>query len=193
MTACNIYPTDINKKKVIIIYYMFSNETNLCAACGDFEMQPIEGYTIVQSDTIYNLQDIKLTNGEITKIPPPPFNADTYKKPLYTQIDSFVSQKIQSGFKSSASGNELIYDSLVLDQQNIMIMAKSDVESFEVRARVSVDSEKQIVTLTHDQLQVLLTDLSNWIFECKKIGWNLQSELESLTTKEEIDNFKISN
>ena len=172
---------------------MFSNETNLCAACGDFKIQPIEGYTIVQSDTIYNLQDIKLANGEITEIPPPPFNADTYKEPLYTQIDSFVSQKIQSGFKSSASGTELIYDSLVLDQQNIMIMAKSDVESFEVRARASADSEKQIVTLTHDQLQVLLTDLSNWISECKKIGWNLQSELASLTTKEKIDNFKISN
>lgn len=172
---------------------MFSNETKLCAACGDFEMQPIEGYTIVQSDTIYNLQDIKLANGEITEIPPPPFNADTYKEPLYTQIDSFVSQKIQSGFKSSASGTELIYDSSVLDQQNIIIMAKSDVESFEVRARASADSEKQIVTLTHDQLQVLLTDLSNWIFECKKIGWNLQSELARLTTKEKIDNFKISN
>ena len=170
---------------------MFSNETNLCAASGDFEMQPVDGYTIIQSNEFYNLQDIRLANGEIEKIPPPPFNPDEYKLPIYARINDYVSGLIQSGFKSSASGKELIYDSLVLDQQNIMIMAKSMNSPIEVRARETVNSDKEVVTLTNEQMQVLLTDLSNWIAECKKVGWNLQEELAKLTTKEEIDGFKL--
>lgn len=170
---------------------MFNNETNLCGASGDFEMEPMEGYTIIASEEQYNPADIRLVDGKIEKIQPPPFNPDEYKIPIYTLINDYVSQLIQSGFKSSASGKELIYDSLVLDQQNILIMAKSMNSPVEVRARETINSAKEVITLTNEQMQILLTDLSNWIAECKKTGWELQGKLAKLTRKEEIDGFKL--
>lgn len=112
------------------------------------------------------------------------------------QVDAWTASKITGGFVSSASGKPVTYDSdkdTQLTMQGIALNVQTPLfaEKYPagcpIRGYKEGSDVKDIFMLTADQVMQWCADLSMHIGECKQLGWIKQAEVESATTKEELD------
>lgn len=105
------------------------------------------------------------------------------------KIDADTRAAIIGGFVSSASGSAHTYDSDDNDQDNLKLMqAVAHSPRFAahpvyqgripIRAIPAGQTEKTILYLDVDQMDLLLEDLALHIGACKMAGWAAQAEVE---------------
>lgn len=112
------------------------------------------------------------------------------------KIDAWTKAAITGGFVSSANGVPYTYDSEETDQKNITLMqtvshserfATSEYQGLiPIRAIPSGASEKTILYLTTEQMDLLVEDLALHIGKSKQHGWELQSLAKAATTAESL-------
>lgn len=54
------------------MFYIFADSDGHLASIAENPIEPMEGYTIVETDVIYDYNRIHLVNGSIEELPPPP-------------------------------------------------------------------------------------------------------------------------
>lgn len=134
---------------------------------------------------------------------PPPNQEYTFEE-LKAQklelVDAWTSNKITGGFVSSATGAPVTYDSdkdTQLTMQGIALNVNTELfaEKYPtgcpVRGYPEGSDTKQIFMLNPEQVMRWQADLSMHIGACKQEGWAKQAEVQSATTKEELDNIVL--
>ena len=113
------------------------------------------------------------------------------------KIDSWTKAAIIGGFVSSANGSSHTYDSDDNDQDNLKLMqAVAHSERFPthpvyqgripIRAVPAGQTEKTVLYLTTEQMDLLLEDLALHIGTCKLRAWELQGLAKAATTVEQL-------
>ena len=112
------------------------------------------------------------------------------------KIDSWTKAAITGGFVSSANGALHTYDSDENDQKNITLMqtvshserfAASEYQGLiPIRAIPDGATEKTILYLTTNQMDLLVEDLALHIGKCKQHGWDLQRDASAASTVEAL-------
>ena len=97
------------------MHYLFDS-TGSCVITAQSPIEPIEGYTHVESDEVYNPWEIRLINGVITKQEPPkeepteehPKEEPTEEHPKEEQGDTPLPPSVESLAESVAGLYELL-------------------------------------------------------------------------------------
>lgn len=110
----------------------------------------------------------------------------------YSEINSNVREKVVNGYESNVTGQTLIYDSDMHDQQNIKTMADLGIDR---KLRVKKDGVKTSVFHTNEQMKKLVEDFAQYVIEKTDQG---ALKKDTLTTSyltiplEELKNFDTS-
>ena len=88
------------------MHYLFDS-TGSCVITSQTPIEPIEGYTHVESDEVYNPWEIRLINGVITKQEPPK-EEPTEEHPKEEQGDTPLPPSVESLAESVAGLYELL-------------------------------------------------------------------------------------
>lgn len=88
------------------MHYIFDS-TGSCVITAQSPIEPIEGYTHVESDEVYNPWEIRLINGVITKQEPPK-EEPTEEHPKEEQGDTPLPPSVESLAESVAGLYELL-------------------------------------------------------------------------------------
>ena len=88
------------------MHYLFDS-TGSCVITSQTPIEPIEGYTHVESDEVYNPWEIQLINGVITKQEPPK-EEPTEEHPKEEQGDTPLPPSVESLAESVAGLYELL-------------------------------------------------------------------------------------
>ena len=88
------------------MHYLFDS-TGSCVITAQSPIEPIEGYTHVESDEVYNPWEIRLINGVITKQEPPK-EEPTEEHPKEEQGDTPLPPSVESLAESVAGLYELL-------------------------------------------------------------------------------------
>lgn len=185
-----IYETTLAKEDLATI---FNPDTYWIDVTGiDCEV----GYLVKFSET----EGLKL-------VPPPPVDPPTFeeeKELALTKVNKYIEDLITGGFTSTAaSGEEVYYDSdrdTQLTMQGIALNVNSPLfmekypDGCPVRGQGRQGDEttnyegKKVYMLNAEQVMQWCADLSMHIGACKQRGWILQAQVESCTSKVELDN-----
>lgn len=112
------------------------------------------------------------------------------------EVDKWTAQKIVGGFISECSGEPVRYDSdkdTQLTMQGIALNVDTPLftekypKGCPVRGYAKGASEKSVYMLTAEQVMRWQADLSIHIGDCKVAGWQKQAEVNTCTTKEQLD------
>lgn len=131
---------------------------------------------------------------EVVAIPAP--SLDELKRAKLSEVNAWTERKIVGGFISSASGQDVYYDSdkdTQLTMQGIALNVNTPLFEQEypngcpVRGYLARGEGKTIFLLSADQVLRWMADLSMHIGDCKQAGWAKQEEVKAATTKEELD------
>ena len=87
------------------MHYLF-NGNGECVITAQSPIEPIEGYTHVESDDVYNPWEIRLINGKITKQEPP--KEEPTEHPQEEQGDTPLPPSVESLAESVAGLYELL-------------------------------------------------------------------------------------
>lgn len=122
------------------------------------------------------------------------------KKKKLTEVNDWTGNKIVSGFKSKANGQEITYDSDIDTQITMQGIALNvDTELFAekyptgcpVRGYAANSDTKSVFMLTPKQVMNWQADLSIHIGNCKQAGWEKQAEVEAAKTIQDLENIKL--
>ena len=110
------------------------------------------------------------------------------------KLSSLTAAKITGGFTSSATGQEVKYDS-DMDTQVTMQGIEVNAEQIDtvyptgvpVRGYVGDSDAKTIQYVSGEQVKQWLADLSMHIGTCKQWGWEKQAEINACGTIEELE------
>lgn len=80
----------------------------------------------------------------------------------YDEINTKVSEKVVGGYESNVTGQTLVYDSAMHDQQNIKTMADLGIDR---KLRVKKDGVKTSVPHANEQLKKLVEDFAQYVIE----------------------------
>ncbi|MBM6823725.1 hypothetical protein H6A02_01825 [Veillonella magna] len=64
------------------MFYIFANADGHLASVAENPIEPMEGYTIVETDAVYDYDRIHLVNGSIEELPPPPETMPHVEEPV---------------------------------------------------------------------------------------------------------------
>lgn len=64
------------------MFYIFADSDGHLASVAENPIEPMEGYTIVETDVIYDYNRIHLVNGSIEELPPPPEPMPYVEEPI---------------------------------------------------------------------------------------------------------------
>lgn len=87
------------------MYYIFDS-TGTCVITAKSSIEPIEGYTHMESTEVYNPWEIRLIDGKITKQEPP--KEETTEHPHEEQGDTPLPPSVESLAESVAGLYELL-------------------------------------------------------------------------------------
>lgn len=141
--------------------------------------------TIVTAEALAQYADWKQVADDY-ELPPDPAQV---RAAALAKIDADTRAAIIGGFVSSANGSPHTYDSDDNDQDNLKLMqAVAHSPRFAahpvyqgripIRAIPAGQTEKTILYLDVDQMDLLLEDLALHIGACKMAGWAAQAEVE---------------
>ena len=118
------------------------------------------------------------------------------KKEKLQEVDQWTAAKITGGFTSSASGENVRYDSdkdTQLTMQGIALNVNTNRFAVEypngcpVRGYADGASVKAVYMLTAEQVLAWCADLSIHIGTCKQEGWTKQAAVQAAASREELD------
>lgn len=134
----------------------------------------------------------------LKRVTPKATALESVRAEVLDNIDKWTRTAIIGGFVSSANGSPHTYDSDDNDQDNLKLMqAVAHSERFPthpvyqgripIRAVPAGKTEKTVLYLTTEQMDLLLEDLALHIGTCKLRGWELQGLAKAATTVEQLN------
>ena len=157
---------------------------------------------------------IEYVDGGGLRFVPPPKQELTFEEErirMLERVDVWTKGKITSGFISSASGEEVYYDSdkdTQLTMQGIALNVNSPLfeqkypQGCPVRGIPNIRKteeiepikgvKKQVFWLTAEQVLCWMADLSMHIGNCKQAGWQKQAEVNACQSVAELDNIILN-
>jgi len=135
---------------------------------------------------------------KLKRVTPKATALESVRAEVMDKIDTWTRTAIIGGFVSSASGSPHTYDSDDNDQDNLKLMqAVAHSERFPthpvyqgripIRAVPAGQTEKTVLHLTTEQMDLLLEDLALHIGTCKLRAWDLQGLAKAATTVEQLN------
>ena len=133
----------------------------------------------------------------LKRVTPKATALESIRGEVLDKIDRWTRTAIIGGFASSANGSQHTYDSDDNDQDNLKLMQTiSHSERFPahpvyqgripIRAVPAGQTEKTVLYLTTEQMDLLLEDLALHIGTCKLRGWELQGDATAASTVEAL-------
>lgn len=172
------------------MYYYFNNNGTMLGAYS-FRVS-IENAIEIETSVSYT-GTVRLVDGQIVEQKED--SQGITKEQVLQTLDEQTSKWITSYFKSNANGVLAYYDCEKEDQITFSAMySASQSPAFEttepyngripIRARLSLDGEKQVYYHNKDQMQKLMDDLALHIGACKIKGWHYQEQIDSATDEQ---------
>ena len=159
---------------------------------------------------------VQFVDGEGLCLVPPPNKERTFeqeKSAMLEKVNAWTERKITGGFISSASGEEVYYDSdkdTQITMQGIALNVNTELFAIKypggcpvrgylptefsgttIKELINQKRTKEVFMLNAEQVMQWCADLSMHIGNCKMLGWQKQAEVDACNTKEELYNIRL--